>query len=154
MFRIDLCAKQQIWIDYLSLIYLSLNWASAQTPTDLRKFLTAQRELTGFSPRIRRIFSSGNIRSNPGKFRSFGPYDITIGALHMVMDVSVTEANLNNASFHWGCNLATHCSVFVQLCLRKEHLFSGVEGRKAAASSKPGRAPLFVQELKKISTWW
>ena len=47
----------------------------------------------------------------------------------MVVDVSVTEANLNNASFQWGCNLATHCSVFVQLCLRKAHLFSGVEGR-------------------------
>ena len=60
-----------------------------------------------------------------------GPYDITIGkveALHMVMDVSVTEANLNNASFQWGCKLTTHCSVFVQLCCRKAHLFSGVEG--------------------------
>ena len=44
------------------------------------------------------------------------------------MDVSVTQANLNNTSFHWGCNLATHCSVFVQMCLRKTHLFSGDEG--------------------------
>ena len=44
------------------------------------------------------------------------------------MDVSVTEANLNNASFQWGSNLATHCSVFVQLLLRKTHLISGVEG--------------------------
>ena len=35
---------------------------------------------TGFFPRIRRIFPSGNIRSNPGKFRLFGPYDITIGS--------------------------------------------------------------------------
>ena len=31
-------------------------------------------------------------------------------------------------SFEWDCNLATHCRVFVQLCLRKTHLFSGVEG--------------------------
>ena len=96
------------------------------------------RDSTGFSPRIRRIFPSGNIRSNPGKFRLFGPYDITIGALHMVMDVSVTEANLNNASFHWGCNLATHCSVFVQLCLRKAHLFSGVEGRIQSVTKAKG----------------
>ena len=46
----------------------------------------------------------------------------------MAVGVSVTEASLNNASFQWGCNLSTHCSVFVQLCLRKVHLFSGVEG--------------------------
>ena len=37
-------------------------------------------QLTGFFPRIRRIFSSGNILSNPGKFRLFWPYDITIGS--------------------------------------------------------------------------
>ena len=46
----------------------------------------------------------------------------------MVMDVSITEANLIDASFQWVCNLVTHCSVFVQLGLRKEHLFSGIEG--------------------------
>ena len=61
-----------------------------------------------------------------------------VEALHMVMDVSVTEANLNNASFHWGCNLATHCSVFVQLCLRKAHLFSGVEGRIQSVTEAKG----------------
>ena len=43
------------------------------------------------------------------------------------MDVFVTETNLNNASFQWICNLAAHCSVFVQLCFRKTHLFSGME---------------------------
>ena len=61
-----------------------------------------------------------------------------VEALHMVMDVSVTEANLNNASFQWGCNLATHCSVFVQLCLRKAHLFSGVEGRIQSVTEAKG----------------
>ena len=54
------------------------------------------------------------------------------------MDVSVTEANLNNASFQWGCNLATHCSVFVQLCLRKAHLFSGVEGSIQSVTEAKG----------------
>ena len=44
------------------------------------------------------------------------------------MDSSVTKANLNNASFQWGNNLATNCSVLVQFCLRKMHLFTGVEG--------------------------
>ena len=44
------------------------------------------------------------------------------------MDVSVTKANLNNASFQWDCNLATLCSVLVPLCLRKAQMFSGVEG--------------------------
>ena len=70
-----------------------------------------------------------------------------VEALHMVMDVSVTEANLNNASFQWGCNLATHCSVFVQLCLRKEHLFSGVEGRIQSVTelgAGPRRAPTIL----------
>ena len=43
------------------------------------------------------------------------------------MDGSVTEANLNNAAFQWGCNLATRRSVLVQLCLGKMHLFSGAE---------------------------
>ena len=62
-----------------------------------------------------------------------------VEALHMVMDVSVTEANLNNASFQWGCNLATHCSVFVQLCLRKEHLFSGVEGSIQSLAEAKGK---------------
>ena len=61
-----------------------------------------------------------------------------VEALHMVMDVSVTEANLNNASFQWGCNLATHCSVFVQLCLRKAHLFSGVEGSTQSVTEAKG----------------
>ena len=36
--------------------------------------------------------------------------------------------DLEQHIFQWGCNLATHCSIFVQLCLRKTHLFSGVEG--------------------------
>ena len=45
------------------------------------------------------------------------------------MEVSVTEANLNNTSFHLGSNLETHCRVFLQMCLRKTHLFSGDEGR-------------------------
>ena len=77
--------------------------------------ISQSRELTGFSPRIRRIFSSGNIRSNPGKFRLLGPYDITIGRVTRLEDVSVTDSNLKNAAVQLGCKLATHCSVFVQL---------------------------------------
>ena len=61
-----------------------------------------------------------------------------VEALHMVLDVSVTEANLNNASFQWVCNLATHCSVVVQLCLRKAHLFSGVEGSIQSVTDAKG----------------
>ena len=61
-----------------------------------------------------------------------------VEALHMVLDVSVTEANLNNASFQWVCNLATHCSVVVQLCLRKAHLFSGVEGSIQSVTEAKG----------------
>ena len=75
----------------------------------------SSRELTGFFPRIRRIFPSGNIRSNPGKFRLLGPYDITIGRVTRLEDVSVTDSNLKNAAVQLGCKLATHCSVFVQL---------------------------------------
>ena len=42
------------------------------------------------------------------------------------MDVSVTEASLNNASLS---SIATlQPTVFVQLCLEKTHLVSGVEG--------------------------
>ena len=55
----------------------------------------------------------------------------------MVMDVSVTEDNLNNASFQWSCNLATRC-VFAQLCLRKAHLFSGVEGSIQSVTEAKG----------------
>ena len=44
------------------------------------------------------------------------------------MNVSVTEVTLNTASFQWGYILTTHGSVFVLLCLRKAHLFSGDEG--------------------------
>ena len=40
----------------------------------------------------------------------------------------MTETNLNNTSFQWGCKLATHCNILMQLCLRKMHLFSGAEG--------------------------
>ena len=40
--------------------------------------------------------------------------------IYSYYDLSVI--NLNNASFEWGCNFATHCSDFVQLCLRKTHL--------------------------------
>ena len=61
-----------------------------------------------------------------------------VQALHMVMYVSGTKANLNNASFQWGCNLATHCSVFVQLCLGKAHLFSGVEGSIQSVTEAKG----------------
>ena len=68
------------------------------------------------------------------------------------MDVSVTEANLNNASFQWGCNLATYRSVFVQLCLQKAHLFSGVEGhiqsvteaKEKGLGAGPLRAPTIL----------
>ena len=59
-----------------------------------------------------------------------------VQALHM--DVSVTEANLNNASFLWGCNPATHCLVFVQLCLRSRNLFSGVKGRIQSVTDAKG----------------
>ena len=45
---------------------------------------------------------------------------------------------LNNTSFQWGCNLATHCSVFVQLCLRRTHLFSGVEGSIQSVTEAKG----------------
>ena len=54
------------------------------------------------------------------------------------MDWSVTEANLNNASFHWVCNLATHCTVFVEMCLRKTHLFIGDEGRIQSVTDAKG----------------
>ena len=73
------------------------------------------RGLTGFFPRIRRIFPSGFFRSNPGKFRSFGPYHITIGRVTRFEEVSVTDYNLKSAAVQLGCKLATHCSVFVQL---------------------------------------
>ena len=73
-----------------------------------------------------------------------------VEALHMVMDVSVTEANLNNASFQWGCNLATHCSVFVRLSLRKT--ISSMELRAASSQwlrqkglgAGPWRAPTIL----------
>ena len=51
-------------------------------------------ELTGFFPRICRIFPSEKIRQNEGKILL-----LVVEALHMVVDVSVTKANLNNASF-------------------------------------------------------
>ena len=38
---------------------------------------------------------------------------------------------------HW-CNLATHCSVFMQLCLRIAHLFSGVEDSIQSATEAKG----------------
>ena len=50
----------------------------------------------------------------------------------------MTEANLNNASFQWVCNLATHCSVLVHLCLRKIHLFSGVRGSISSVTESKG----------------
>ena len=50
----------------------------------------------------------------------------------------MTQVNLNNASFEWGCNHATHWSVFVQLCLRKAHLFSVVEGRIQSVTEANG----------------
>ena len=50
------------------------------------------------------------------------------------LDVSVTRTVANFSGVHgcvrdrgqlqWGCNLATHCSVFERLCLRKAHLFA------------------------------
>ena len=96
---------------------------------------TVFRGLTGFSPRIRRIFSSGKlpspegkILSNSGKFRSFGPYYIIIGRGTSFMDVSVTDANLKNAAVQFNCMLATHYCVFMQWSLAKQHLFNQVEG--------------------------
>ena len=91
-------------------------------------------ELTGFSesPRIRRIFSTGKIQFNLGKFLSFGPYDITIGWGTRFMDVSVTDANLKLkralAAVQFCCKLATHCNVLVQWSQAKQHLFNQVEG--------------------------
>ena len=96
-------------------------------------------ELTGFSPRIRRIFSSGKLLSSLGKFRSFGPYDITIGRGTRFMDVSVTYANLKIASVQFVCKLATHCRVFVQWSLAKQHLFNQVEGSLQSVGQR-GRA--------------
>ena len=52
------------------------------------------------------------------------------------MDVSMTVANLNNKSFHWGYNLSLHSSVLIQLCLRKTHLFSGLEGSIQSVKQK------------------
>ena len=81
------------------------------------------------SPWANRIFPSNSpdfflrkIRSSPGKFRSLGPYDITIGRGTRFMDVSVTDANLKNAAVQFGCKPATHCGVFVQWSLAKQHL--------------------------------
>ena len=45
----------------------------------------------------------------------------------------MTKANLNNTSFEWGCNLATHCINFVQLCL-----YSGVEGSIQSVAEAKG----------------
>ena len=42
--------------------------------------------------------------------------------------LSVANANLNHVSTK-DCNLATHCSVLVHLCLRKTHLFSRLVSR-------------------------
>ena len=54
--------------------------------------------LLGLFPSKFAGFSERKIRSNPGKFRSFWPYDITIGQGTRFMDVSVTNANLKDAA--------------------------------------------------------
>ena len=115
--------------------------------------------VTGFSPWIRRIFPSGNIRFtgfSPGKFRSFGPYDIAIGS-----GPSASHSYYGSWMSPWvrdwgqvgpGCNLATHCSVFVRLGLGKTHLFSGVEGsiqsvtdaKGEGLGTSPRRAPTIL----------
>ena len=46
--------------------------------------------------------------------------------------MSMTEANLNNASFQMGCNLATHYSVFVQ---------SVTQAKGEGLGAGPRRAP-------------
>ena len=47
--------------------------------------------------------------------------------VHWFMDVSATDANMNNASVQEGCNFATDSSLLVQLRFWKTHLFSGFE---------------------------
>ena len=57
------------------------------------------------------------MRSNSGKFRSFGPYDITIGRGTRFMDVFVTDANLKDAAVQFYCKLAIHSdSTVVSWC--------------------------------------
>ena len=66
----------------LSSTSMSLAWLPLKYPRGERvKFWFRKAcELTWFSPRICRIFPSGNIRPNLGKIRLFGPYDRTIGS--------------------------------------------------------------------------
>ena len=117
--------------------------------------------VTGFSPRIRRIFPSGKnpvdqaIRHNHRLWSKRFIWRFIWLLWFMHVSVSVTEANLKNASFHWGCNLATHDSVFVQMCLRKTHHFSGDEGRIQSVTDAKGeglgagpwRAPMMAKQF-------
>ena len=107
-----MCCSIQIRADSLSWGRLQANWIFPSTLQDF--FLGKNLLKRGGNPVAQAIGSA------------------VVQELNMViMDVSVTEANLNNASFQWVCNLATHCSVFVQLCLGK--CISLVELRAASS---------------------
>ena len=56
----------------------------------------------------------------------------------MVHGCVCDRGKLEQRIFWLGSNLTTHCSVFVQLCLRKTHLFSGVEGSIQSANEEKG----------------
>ena len=95
-------------------------------------------ELPGFPPQIHRSLSSGIILSNPGKFQSLGPFDITTGSSpsasygYYGSMMCHDRGQLEQRIFWVGCNIATHYCVFVHLCLRKMHL--SVESRAAFSS--------------------
>ena len=58
-----------------------------------------------------------------------------------LINVSVTKANFNITSFHWGYNLANYCSVLVQLCSRQTNMFSRVEGLILSLTEAKGECP-------------
>ena len=66
-------------------------------------------ELTGFSPQICRIFSSGKFRSNQRKFQLFWPYIISIGMGTSFMEVSDTVSD-------WRQLERCSCSAWLQIC--------------------------------------
>ena len=106
----------QIWIHInycmnFNLKFLTRFTGPAAPAEDAPLVFPEDSNLTGFSPRIHRILSSGKTRSNQGKFQSLGPYNITIGRGRWFMDVFVTNTNLNS-------------SVLVQWSLVKQHLFN------------------------------
>ena len=132
--------EQQPWWAYRISLSNSPDFFVQKNPVQHGKI---PGELTGFPPQICRIYSSGKIRFKPGKFWSLGPYDITIGSgpsasfgcySWWTCPWPRSEANLNNASFQWVCNLATHCSVFVRVEGRIQSIVINDDNNNSIAS--------------------